>query len=136
MVVCIVKPEECFVEGVQFVGRDCELETFVSPGVLKGGDIGELCALFVLMNAYRRSRLVCMFLALGNVVVRRSLQRSVVARTLRLRVSVLMVQMLCFDKNLLWADKITLCVFVVRCRLSIVWNWLPSRPNPSLSVFP
>ena len=47
VVVCIVKLEECFVEGVQFVGRDRELETFVSPGVLKGGDVGELRALYV-----------------------------------------------------------------------------------------
>ena len=47
VVVCIVKLEEGFVKGVQFVGRDRELETFVSPGVLKGGDVGELRALFV-----------------------------------------------------------------------------------------
>ena len=73
-----------------------------------------------LMNAYRRSRLVCMFLALGNVVVRRSLQRSVVVRMSRSCVSALMVQMLCFDTNLLWADKIMLRVFVVRRTLSIV----------------
>ena len=47
MVVFVVKLEECFVEGAQFFGRDCELETFVSPGVLKGGDVGEIRALFV-----------------------------------------------------------------------------------------
>ena len=66
-----------------------------------------------LMNAYRRSHLVCMFLALGNVVVRRSLQRSIVTRSSRLCVSALMVQMLCFHRNLLWAEKM-LHVFVVR----------------------
>ena len=32
---------------LKFVGRDHELETFGSPGVLKGGDVGELRALFV-----------------------------------------------------------------------------------------
>ena len=47
MVVFVVKLEECFVEGAQFFGRDRELETFVSPGVLKGGDVGELRTLFV-----------------------------------------------------------------------------------------
>ena len=47
MVVFFVKLEECFVEGMQFFGRDRELETFVSPGVFKGGDIGELRALFI-----------------------------------------------------------------------------------------
>ncbi len=47
VVVVFVKLEECFVEGVQFVGGDRELETFVAPGVLKGGDVGELRALFV-----------------------------------------------------------------------------------------
>ena len=47
MVVFIVKLEECFVEGVQFFGRDRELETFVSHEVLKGGEVGELRALFV-----------------------------------------------------------------------------------------
>ena len=47
MVVFIVKLEECFVEGVQFFGRDREFETFISLRVLKGGDVGELRALFV-----------------------------------------------------------------------------------------
>ena len=47
VVVFFVKLEEFFVEGVQFFGRDREFDTFVSLGVLKGGDIGELRALFV-----------------------------------------------------------------------------------------
>jgi len=48
VVVVGVEFEDCFVEGVQFAVGDSEFEAFIAPGVLKGGDVGELRALFIL----------------------------------------------------------------------------------------